>query len=643
MHPARTAVLAALVCVSRALAGLSSAEVSAAHGKVDPKSCTACHAAEVSAWLGSHHARAQSLPGPDDPAAPAGFGLPAGWIGVSPLRQLLVPAAGGRLQATDLAYDPGRRDWFYVFGADVRKPGEWGHRTGRGMNWNSQCAFCHNTAVSKNYSASSDAYATAVGHAGVTCAACHGASSSPLSAERMEEACAACHARRSELTGRFTPGDSFHDHFSLLTVDESAAFYPDGRVSEEDFEYAAFLGSRMHGAGVRCVDCHEPHGGGLRAEGNALCLRCHSGANPKAPVIMPQAHSHHAVASVGNQCVNCHMPQATYMQRHARRDHGFTVPDPVLTRTTGEPNACGGCHADKDVAWSERAVERWYGKAMERPSRDRALAVAAARQGGTDATALLRLLSSEPGGYWRAVEAGLLAEHAGDDRVARALEAALSDPDPLVRAAAARALGEGGRGSSRPSLQKALLDGSAEVRIEAAWALRDAVDTSSGAGLELLGSLLFNQDQPSGAYRLGVFEMGRGEAGSLVHLENAVRWDPLSAPMRAALALAYGVAGRHADAAAQLVQACRLAPRDASLELQLGLALGENGDPRGSVAALREAVRLDPSLGQAWYNLAVIASQSGDMTEARRCAKEAIRCEPDSVKALRLMQWLIAR
>ena len=48
-------------------------------------------------------------------------------VGVEPLRQFLVRAAGGRFQVTEIAYDPSRDDWFDIFGEEDRKPGEGGH------------------------------------------------------------------------------------------------------------------------------------------------------------------------------------------------------------------------------------------------------------------------------------------------------------------------------------------------------------------------------------------------------------------------------------------------------------------------------------------------------------------------------------
>ena len=57
-------------------------------------------------------------------------------IGHDPLRQFLVPFPGGRLQTLEASYDPRSNAWFDSFGNEDRKPGEWGHWTGRGMNWN---------------------------------------------------------------------------------------------------------------------------------------------------------------------------------------------------------------------------------------------------------------------------------------------------------------------------------------------------------------------------------------------------------------------------------------------------------------------------------------------------------------------------
>jgi len=48
----------------------------------------------------------------------------------------------------------------------------------------------------------------------------------PLSRDQMLDSCAMCHARRTELTGDFKPGDAFFDHHSLAIVDQSGHLLP---------------------------------------------------------------------------------------------------------------------------------------------------------------------------------------------------------------------------------------------------------------------------------------------------------------------------------------------------------------------------------------------------------------------------------
>lgn len=446
---------------------------------------------------------------------------------------------------------------------------------------------------------------------------------------------------------------------------------------------AAFLGSKMHAAGVRCMDCHEPHSARTRLEGNALCMRCHNGSYPNSPVIQPVAHSFHAEDSAGNQCVNCHMPQTVYMQRDARHDHGFTVPDPLLTKEIGIPNACNRCHTEEDADWALAAVREWYGERMERPERERTRWIAAARAGDEGAhLPLMTLLQSETNAYWRAVAAGLLDRWIGEEPVAPALMKVLNDPHPLVRAHAARTVGplvEQREFRVVAELTGLLDDPSRNVRLAAAWALRATLDSGSDAGRELRHLLDFQADQPAGQLQKGVYHLERGQPGlALLHYEKAIQWDPHSAPMRLDYAVVLSRLGRNQDALQQLQEACRLEPNEAENHYRIGLAWNEVGNSSETLEALETAVRLDPTHARAWYNLglarhaagqsrdaiealiraetanpedaripyarATIHLQLGDRAEARNAANRALEIRPDYEAARELLQspWLRA-
>ena len=419
------------------------------------ESCKDCHEEEYDLWKKSNHGLAERLVQPArdradfNPAQTFKHGSQtstASWsngvafvtaiglsrqpethaiarvIGNDPLLQYLVPFPGGRFQILEASYDPHSNQWFNSYGNDDRQPGEWGHWTGRGMNWNSACAECHNTRLRKNYNESTDSFHTTMAERTVGCEACHG----PLRAhnewqkkfgksgdkdptitkpthEQIVDYCGFCHSLRTDLTGDFKPGDNFSDHCELLMVDASDRYSADGQIRAEDYEYASFLSSKMHAHGVYCLDCHNPHSYKNTLPGNWLCLRCHAVGSKTAPEINPATHSHHqvngfdtngvpvsvdltaynskTVKETGGECVNCHMPQTPYMQRHWRHDHGFTSPDPLLTKQFGIPNACNRCHQDKDADWSLKFCNNWYGAKMERPARQRAEIIAQAQQG----------------------------------------------------------------------------------------------------------------------------------------------------------------------------------------------------------------------------------------------------------------------
>ena len=52
----------------------------------------------------------------------------------------------------------------------------------------------------------------------------------------------------------------------------------------------------------------------------------------------------------------------TYMVVDPRRDHSMRVPRPDESVALGVPNACNGCHADRDAKWAAAAVRGWLGR-----------------------------------------------------------------------------------------------------------------------------------------------------------------------------------------------------------------------------------------------------------------------------------------
>ena len=645
--------------------------------------CKPCHLAEFNEWATSQHAHANRLVNPlqDGPAfnptrtfhegllttevsekwnrlivsqtGPEGipsFHRAVAVIGVEPLIQYLTPFPGGRLQVINPAYDPKKGDWFDIYKGEPRGPHEWGFWKNGGMNWNSRCAYCHTTGFEKNYAAATDSYASTWTAMGVSCEQCHGTldghAAKPkvpvrLSVQHAMESCAACHARREELTGKFHAGENFNDHFRVALPDLSDIYYPDGQVRDEDFEYGSFLTSKMGHAGITCLDCHNPHSGKLRlpVENNALCLSCHAPPGQRKAIQIPDpvAHSHHKFDSTGNRCVECHMPHTTYMARDPRRDHGFTVPDPQLTKELGIPNSCNRCHADKTTDWAITWMQEWY--KMQRPSRDRARLIGRARSGDpTVSGPIMDFFKSEPNAAWRASLVLMLEGREQDPAVQNFLAAAAADESPLVRDAAVRSLAQ-----ARPDvLQKAAADQFRNVRLSAAWhLLMNRQPIPDGSKNEIETSLANGSDEAGGAFqlaRLAATEKRLPDVDRWIAL--AVARDPSSGMFQQAAQLMYQT-DRLPQAKAFFEKSFAADPKNADASYPLALLEAELGNSQRSLELLRATVSLAPDFGRAWYNLGLAEAAYGDLPSSAKALEKAeslLPRSPDPAFALATVQ-----
>jgi predicted CXXCH cytochrome family protein len=624
-------------------------------------SCRTCHAEIFDAWAATNHAGAnRPVDLHTDGAALVEFAARSGEstppdfiVGHKPLWQPLLPATGNRWQPHELAFDPARQEWFNVFGHDLRKRGEWGHWTGRGMNWNSMCAHCHMTGYRKNYDAATDRYHSTWVEHGVGCIQCHGPmrpehlsspkhearpAHAPKSARfsgdpsRQMEGCVACHARNELLTLDFQPGDNYHDHYRAELPVDPAKFYPDGQQRDEDFNWTSVLLSRMGHAGVTCLDCHDPHSNRtlLPTANNALCLQCHAApgrvqpGGTRAIPIDPVSHSHHAEASAGNACVACHMPTTTYMQRAPRHDHGWFKPDPLLTKELGIPNACNRCHTDKPIDWAIEKTVAWYGAKLDSRQRARARAVAAAQAYNPDSSeALLALFAGEDIPAWRATYLSLLASAPTlVDRVIRTATRSLGAHDPLERAAAVRLLGTTSK--AVVLLTPLLKDSVRLVRLDAEWSLSRELAEGSAERRELDAYLALSNDQPAGRMRRAADLAKRGRLSDAEReMRIAAAWDPFSGSIRETLGLLFASAGQTENAAAEFTRAAELDPHNATAAFRAALAYAELGQTSAAEASLRRALTRDPKFDRAWYNLGLLLAQSNRPEEAADALRKA--------------------
>jgi Flp pilus assembly protein TadD len=604
--------------------------------------------------------------------------IPAFTFGIHPLQQLLLPMSRGRLQALSVAWDTrakeaGGQRWYHLYGGDSVGVGDPLHWASRDLNWNYQCAECHSTDVRKGYIAAADSYATTFKEVSVGCEACHGPGSehlrraggrtatggaavggfptefgydtatwvfgagdpiahrsSPRVERREVETCGRCHARRGVTEEGFAYGKPLlASHRPALL--EPGLYWPDGQIRDEVYEYGSFLTSRMSRAGVTCSDCHDPHSA-ARPTGNATCAKCHLPATFDTP-----RHTRHASGSPGTQCVSCHMPSKTYMGVDVRHDHSFRIPRPDLTVALGTPNPCSSCHAERGAQWATARIVGWTGRRRDPADHFGTLFSRADRGDAGVAPALLALAQDR--GRPVMVRASAWARLAGFPSllVRDALTGAASDPDPLVRFGAVRAL-EGLRSIDRVEAGTVLIaDSVRTIRTDAAMAMLGARDQLPKAQRDHLDRALaeweegqrLNADRPEARSALAVYYGNTDRAAEAeTELLAAIRLDPGYAPAYANIADLYRSLGRDADGFRILTEGLQRLPNDAALHHALGLTLVRQRELQRGVAELARAVELAPSEARFSYVLAVALHDTGRPDEALRVVDAALQHRP---------------
>jgi len=578
-------------------------------------------------------------------------------FGVHPLQQYLLRMPQGRLQALNVCWDTrpkeqGGQRWFHLFPTEAIPSTDVLHWTGPTQNWNHMCAECHSTNVRKGWSDAEQRFETTFSEIDVSCEACHGpasahvawarehgakreAGASPrlsaaqmgLAAELFEprsewipdpqtgiarrreprksraeiETCGRCHARRAMLFEDYVGGQPLLATHKPALLEENL-YHADGQQLEEDYEYGSFLQSRMYAAGVSCSDCHDPHGVRRGADPDQTCAKCHLPAKFES-----REHHRHEPGSKGASCVECHMPAKNYMVVDARRDHSFSVPRPDLTRKIGTPNACNGCHAEKDARWAEETVAGWYPKGRSTlPHFGETLHAGRRGLPGSSISLAQLVENSVQPGIVRASAMELLAEQLGPSTLST-LEKALRDEDGLVRAAALNALA-GLPPAERVRLGAPLLaDPLRVVRTEAASAL------AAEAG------------QLPAAHRTA-FELALAEyrAAQTLHGDRPEAWSNLGA-LEVRL-------GNRAAARRAYEQGLQLGPWFSALWINLADLLREEGQDAEGERVLRRGLLAAASKNELHHALGLNLARQQRLDDALHELKIAAELAPERVR-----------
>jgi tetratricopeptide (TPR) repeat protein len=271
------------------------------------------------------------------------------------------------------------------------------------------------------------------------------------------------------------------------------------------------------------------------------------------------------------------MPRTVFSIRAEIRDHSMSVPVPENTTRYAIPNACNRCHSNRNAKWAAETMTQWYGDGSRQKLIRRAAAFDGARKGDRSTIPLLLAILSDraEGAIVRANAAGHLSQFANDPRVFPAMERALADPEPAVRAVAAlRIENKNAPGEAATGLAKALGDPVRSVRVGAVVSLlnlrtiRFSGETGrlfEQAKKEYLERAAIQSDDGPEQFNVGTFQLLAGNpAAAAEAFENSLRLDS-RIPARYYLACAYLQAG-------QLERAVRLLRAIPASDPQYGAA-----------------------------------------------------------------------
>ncbi len=591
-------------------------------------------------------------------------------FGLTPLQQYLIEFPDGRVQTLGIAWDSrpvsaGGQRWFHLYPDETINAGDDLHWTGQQQNWNYMCADCHSTNLEKGYSSATNTFKTTWSDINVGCESCHGPGKSHLQWSALDDnlkqedssmglvhvlhdrkdiswvidpdtgtakrsqastdnreigVCAACHSRRGQLQTGIEADGSFLDHYrpALLTAD---LYHSDGQILEEVYVWGSFVQSKMKMAGVTCSDCHEPHSLQLRAKQEHVCSQCHLPSK-----FATTEHHQHQTGSTGANCLDCHMPETTYMVVDPRRDHSLRVPRPDLSLEFGTPNACNQCHADKSNEWAAAEFTKLWPDVAE-PYQNWTRAITLARSGAPQAEiALIKVIrdKSKPA-IARATAISELRPFLSP-LSGQVLQVALTDDSPLVRFAALGVL-DALPFENRYQFASALLsDPVLMVRTEAARisapAMRTQLEPAEHATLqsalqEYIATQLENAERPESHLNLGNLYSQSGDVtGAEKSYRQAIKLDPKFAPAYANLADLYRLQGMDQFAGKVLNEGISALPEDATLHHAQGLLMARSKQMDAALASLKKAAELQPETTRYTYVYGVALNSSGDTIRA---------------------------
>ncbi|PQJ69742.1 tetratricopeptide repeat protein [Polaribacter butkevichii] len=609
-------------------------------------------------------------------------------FGVTPLQQYIVQFPNGHYQCLRTAWDSVKNKWFDLYPDFKVVHSEWLHWSRGGLNWNNMCSDCHSTNVRKNYDQKTDSYNTKFAIINVNCEACHGPGKQHVSdVEKLGEKyvasgtfqmttdtaprelvdeCARCHMRREQFSEFFNFEGTVLDHYYPQLLEERL-YQADGQILDEDYVYGSFLQSKMYQNDVTCTNCHDAHTLKLKFDGNKLCAQCHVPEKFDTP-----EHHFHQPNTEGAKCINCHMPGRFYMGNDFRRDHSFRIPRPDLSVKYGTPNACAGCHKDKDDVWAAKSFKKLFGE-VDSIHFSEKLAPGITMQPNGHVGLIELMHDKHQPEIVRASATKVLSNYNAQNFVQDYISL-LNDDSALVRGASVDVLSSMNTTDYTSYFLPLLEDPKRSIRIKTFYGLGGVAETDipevykesyAKVKKEFYLHLKTNADFVGARMKKGDYYLKQGNitkaiesfesALAIDNINNQIRLnlatlyynnkeykkaeeafttvieqEPTYGPVYYSLALMYAELNRVDEAIVQLKKAMKIMPENIRVYYNLGLLYDKKQDYKNGEKTLISGLKVEATNEGLLYALAYLYSKSNQKEKAKNIVKRLIELYPNN-------------
>ena len=652
--------------------------------------CKDCHKEQFKDWKGSHHDKAMQLA--DNTSVLANFndekftsqGVTSHFykidgdfyvntegpdgknhdykivytFGITPLQQYIVKFPDGHFQCLRTAWDSVNHKWFDLYPDFKVVHSEWLHWSRGGLNWNTMCADCHSTNVRKNYDQKTHSYDTKYAIINVSCEACHGPGKQHVDdvkrlgdsysdsgtlqmtlntkPKELVDQCARCHMRREQFSESYNFEGTMLDHYYPQLLEEQL-YHPDGQILDEVYVYGSFIQSKMYQNNITCNNCHNSHSLKLKFEDNALCAQCHLPEKYDT-----KEHHFHEMNTEGAQCINCHMTGKYYMGNDFRRDHSFRIPRPDLSLKYGSPNACAGCHEDKDDKWAWSEFKKLFGEVDSIHFSDK-LAPGITRQPNAHIGLAELMNDKTQPEIARASAARALSNYNIENFIEQYI-ALLNDESPLVRGASVDVLSEINTTDNVNSFIPLLNDPKRSIRIKAFYGLSGLEesqipekykDVYHKVKKEFFNHLATNSDFVGGRIKKANYYLKQGNIQKGIEgYESALEIDNINNQARLTLANLYYQNQNYIQAEEAFIAVIQREPEFGPAYYSLALLLAELERTDEAIELLTKAIEKMPENIRVYYNLSLLYDKKQDHKNAEKTLIQGLRIDTNNESIL---------